>query len=164
VFLKYLIDVVELTGQADTPFLAQAISSWRLAPIYDFGVSLEETWTPLQRQNVLDFLEKACARLATRESIPTEEIGSWAFTGGERVFHRGLKEVRTAPVIELGEAFIALLRHELPEPPPGEAWFFTHEGRSSIRMNPSWNGRWGIGAALDGKPLFKDGKLLPVDS
>ena len=155
VFLKYLIDVVEATGQAHTPFLAEAVSSWRLAPIYDFGVSLEASWTPLQRQNVITFAEEACARLATRESISTEEISSWTFTGHERVFHRGLKEVCTAPVIELGQAMIALLRHELPEPPKGEAWFFTHAGRSTIRMDPAWNGLWGSGATLGRKPLIK---------
>jgi hypothetical protein len=154
VFLKYLIDVVEATGQPHTPFLAEAIASWRLAPIYDFGVSFEESWTPLQRQNVIAFAEEACARLATRESISTEEIANWPFTGDERVFHRGLKEVRTAPVIELGQAMIALIRDELPEPPKGEAWFFTDNGRSTVRMQPSWNGRWGFSAALDGKPLI----------
>jgi hypothetical protein len=155
VFLKYLIDVVEATGQAHTPFLSEALAAWRLAPILDIGVHLDESWTPLQRQNILTFIEEACDRLATRESIPTEEIGSWAFTGGQRVFHRGLKEVRTAAAIELGRAIIALLRDELPEPPRGEAWFFTHEGRSTIRMDPSWNGRWGFSAALDGKPLIE---------
>lgn len=144
VFLKYLIDVVEETGQAHVPFLADAVSEWRLAPIYDFGVTLKESWTPLQRQNILTFAEEACTRLATRESIPTEEIAGWAFTGcNERVFHRGLKEVHTGPVIELGQGFIALLRDELPEPPKGEAWFFTDTGRSTIRMQPSWNGKWG---------------------
>jgi hypothetical protein len=132
VFLKYLIDVVEATGQAQTPFLADAVSSWRLAPIYDFGVSLEESWSPLQRQNIINFAEEACARLATRELISTEEIASWTFTGDERVFHRGLEEVRTAPVIERGQAIIALLRGELREPPRGEAWFFTHTLRSTI--------------------------------
>jgi hypothetical protein len=102
VFLKYFIDVVEATGQAHTPFLAQAVASWRLAPIYDFGLSFEESWTPQQRENIIAFAEEACARIATRESISTEEIASWTFAGHERVFHRGLKEVGTAPVIELG--------------------------------------------------------------
>jgi hypothetical protein len=142
VFLKYLIDVVEETGQAHTPFLAEAIASWRLAAIYDFGVGFEESWTPLQRQSIITFAEEACAKLASRESISTEEIAGWTFTGHERVFHRGLKEVCTAPVIELGRAMIALLRNELPEPPKGEAWFFTHTGRSTIPMNPAWNGLW----------------------
>jgi hypothetical protein len=163
VFLKYLIDVVEATGQADTPFLAEAVSSWRIAPIYDFGIVFEESWTPLQRQNVTTFAEQACERLGTRESIPLEEVAGWPFSGYKPVFGHGLKEIRTAPAIELGRAIIALLRDELPEPPRGEAWFFTHEGRSTIRMDPSWNGRWGFSAALEGKPLFKDGKPFKRD-
>ena len=32
VFVKYLIDVIEASGQAHTPFLAEGIRSWRIAP------------------------------------------------------------------------------------------------------------------------------------
>jgi len=124
VFVKYLIDAVEATGQAHTPFLAEAIPEWRLAVLYDFALTLKESWTPLQKQNVIDFAEQACARLAMRETISTEEIVSWPFGGDEHIFHRGLKEVRTAPVIKLGRAFIALLRNELPNTPEDEAWWF----------------------------------------
>lgn len=69
-----------------------------------------------------------------------EEIAGWPFADGQRLFHRGLKEVRTAQVIELGGAIIALLRDELPKAPRGEAWFFTDSGRSTIQMEPSWDG------------------------
>ena len=124
VFVKYLIDEIEATGQAHTPFLAEAIPVWRLAVLYDSALTLKESWTPLQGQNVIEFAEQACARLATRESISTEEIVSWPFAGEEHIFPRGLKEVRTAPVIKLGRAFIALLHDELPDPPEGEAWWF----------------------------------------
>ena len=136
VFVKYLIDAVEATGQAHTPFLANALPGWRLACIYDFALTVEESWTPLQRQNVIDFAEEACARLATRESIAAEEFVNWPFMGDEHLFHRGLKEVNTAPVIKLGQAFIALLRDQLPDPPEGEVWFFgTENDPSTVRMN-----------------------------
>jgi hypothetical protein len=141
VFLKYLIDVVEATGYSHAPFVDNALQHWRLAPIIaNFGLNLEKSWTPLQRQNVITFLEEACAKLASRESIPTEVIVTWPFADGLRLFHRGLKEVRTAPVIELGVAIIALVRDELPKAPKGEVWFFTDTGRSTIRMEPSWDG------------------------
>ena len=78
--------------------------------------------------------------MATRDSIPMEEIVGWPFADGKRLFHRGLKEVRTAPVIDLGESIIALLRDELPKAPKGEAWFFRETGRFTIRMQPSWEG------------------------
>lgn len=140
VFVKYLIDAVEATGYSRAPFLENALGSWRLVPIIDIGFPLEESWTALQRQNVITFVEEACARLATRDSIPIEEIVNWPSPRGLRLFHRGLKEVRTTPVIELGRAIIALLRDELPKAPEGEAWFFTDKGCSTIRMLPEWDG------------------------
>ena len=140
VFLKHLIDAAEATGYSRAPFLNDAVRHWRLAPIANLGFHLEKSWTPLQRQNVIAFAQEACARLATRDSIPIEEIVSWPFADGERLFHRGLHEVHTQPVIELGGATIALLRDELPKAPMGEAWFFTYTGRTTIRMRPSWEG------------------------
>ena len=136
VFLKYLIDVVEATGFSRTSFLDETVRHWRLAPIANFRLHLEKSWTALQRQNVIDFAKEACARLATRESIPMQEILGWPFFDGLHLFHRGLKEVRTGPVIELGGAFIDLLSDTLPEAPKGEAWFFTDTGRSTIGMRP----------------------------
>jgi len=66
-----------------------------------------------------------------------------------RIHPRGASEVATGPVVELGRAIIALVRGDLPEAPKGEAWFFgvppgssTATGRPTIRMNPSWDGRW----------------------
>ena len=97
VFLKYLIDVVEATRCSCASFLDEAIRHWRLAPIANFGLHLEKSWTAPQRQNVIDFAKEACARLATRDSIPMEEILGWPFADGRRLFHRGLKEVRTGP-------------------------------------------------------------------
>ena len=138
--MKYLIDAVEATGYSRAPFLNEALGSWRLAPIIDIGFPLEKSWTALQRQNVITYVEEACARLATRGSIPMEEIVNWPFPGDSRLFHRGLKEVRTTPVIDLGRAIIALLRDELPKAPKREAWFFTDKGRSTIRMSPEWDG------------------------
>lgn len=134
VFLKHLIDVAETASYSRAPFLNEAIQHWRVVPIANFGMHLEESWTAGQRQDVINFVEEACARLATRKSIPMEEISTWPFSNGQRLFHRGLKEVRTAPVIDLGRAIIALLRDELPNAPKGEAWFFTETGRSTIRM------------------------------
>jgi len=43
--------------------------------------------------------EQACKKLATRESIPAEEIVVWPLMDQLRIFSRGAKEVLTAPVI-----------------------------------------------------------------
>lgn len=135
IFVKYLIDAMEASGQAHTPFLAEGIASWRIAPIYDSGFNLEESWTALQRQNFVGFAEQACARLATIESIPAEEIAGWPSFGEEHLFCGSAGgEVATAPAIELGCAIIALIRGELEDAPEGHWWFYgTPEGRSTIK-------------------------------
>jgi hypothetical protein len=140
VFVKHLVDTIEATGYSRAPFLDEALCTWRLAPFLDIGFPFEKSWTALQRQNVISCIEEVCSRLATRDVIPMDEIVRWSFGGESRLFHRGLKEVRTSVVVELGSAIVALLRNELPRAPKGEAWFFTGNGRSTIRMQPSWEG------------------------
>ena len=144
VFLKYLIDAAQASREANTPWLSEAVSSWRVwAVVTDFGLRLDGNWSANQRKTFAALAEEACAALATRDSIPAEEIVSWPFVDDLRIHPRGEKEVLTAPVVELGRAIIALLSGELPQAPKGEAWLFgTETGRSTIRMNASWNGRW----------------------
>lgn len=144
VFLKYLIDAAQASEEANTPWLSEAVPQWRVqAAISDFGLTLDENWSAEQQQIIITLMEKACTALATRNSIPAEEIVSWSFVGDLHIHPRGAKEVLTAPVIELGRAIIALLHGELPEAPKGEAWFFgTPTGRSTIRMASSWDGCW----------------------
>jgi hypothetical protein len=143
VFLKYLLDAAEKSGEAHNPWLSEAISNWRVwAVISDFGFILDEHWSPEERKTFVALAEQACAAIASRNSIPAEEIVSWPFVDNLRIFPRGTKEVHTAPVVELGRAMVALLLGELPEAPKGEAWFFgTPDGRSILRMDPRWDGR-----------------------
>lgn len=143
VFLKHLIDAAEASDQAKAEWLSSAISSWRMACICDYGLTLDAGWSAAQRQTFIALTEDACARLAKRASINRGEIIAWPVLDDLRLDTRGETEVLTAPVVELGRAIIALLCGELPEAPRGEAWFFgTPDGRSTIRMNPSWDGRW----------------------
>lgn len=143
VFLKYLIDAAQ-ESEAKTPWLSDAVSSWRVwAVISDFGLTLDRNWSADQRKKFIALAEEACAALASRDYIPAKEIVSWPFVDDLRIDPRGAKELLTAPVVELGRAIIALIRGELPEAPKGEAWIFgAPTGRSTIRMDPSWNGRW----------------------
>lgn len=144
VFLKYLIGAAQANEGANTPWLSEAVSSWRIwAVVSDFGLTLDAKWSADQRKTLIALAEEACAALATRDSIPAEEIISWPFVDDLRIHPRGANEVTTAPVVELGRAIIALLCGELPEAPKGEAWIFgTPSGRSTLRMDASWNGRW----------------------
>ena len=144
VLLKYLLDAAQKSGQAHTTWLSEAMSDWRVwAVVSDCGFTLGEHWSAEQRKVFIALTEQACVELASRNSIPAEEIVSWPFVDHFRIDPRGAKQVHTAPVAELGRAIIALLLGELPEAPKGEAWFFgTLDGRSTIRMNTSWNGCW----------------------
>jgi hypothetical protein len=136
VLLKHLIDAAQASGEANTKWLSEAVSSWRvLAVISDYGFTFDEHWSAEQRESFIGFVEQACGALETRDSIPTEEIISWHFVDEMHIFPRGAKEVLTAPVIELGRAMVTLLLDELPEPPKGEVWLFgTPDGRSTLRM------------------------------
>jgi len=144
IFLKHLIDAAQASGEASTAWLSQAVASWRVwAVVSDYGVALDRRWSAEQRKTFIALAEEACTALATRDSIPAKEITSWPFVDDLRIHPRGANEVFTAPVIELGRAIIALLCGELPEAPKGEAWLFgTPTGRSTIQVNPSWDGRW----------------------
>jgi hypothetical protein len=137
VFLKHLIDEAEASEHADEPWLSKAVSSWRVqAAITEFGLTLEEEWSSAQRQIFIKLAEGACRKLATRESIPAEEVANWPLVDELRIFPRTAQEVLTAPVIELGHAIIALVSGSLPRPPKGEAWFYgTPTGRSTIQMS-----------------------------
>jgi hypothetical protein len=111
------------------------------AAITEAGLTLEEEWSSAQRAILIELAEAACKKLEKRKSIPSEEIASWPMTDNLRIFPRSATEVLTAPIIELGRAIIALLSGNLPQSPKGEAWFYgTPTGRSTIRMNPPWNG------------------------
>lgn len=131
VFLKHLIDAGEASDEVGMGWLSAAISSWRAAAgIPDIGLTLNADWLAGQRQTFVALVEDACARLAKRESIPAEEIVAWPILDDLRIFPRGASEVDTAPVIELGRAFIDLVSGELPEPPDGKIWIY---GTKTVR-------------------------------
>jgi hypothetical protein len=120
VFLKHLIDAAQASPEANTPWLSEAVSSWRVqAVITEFGFTLEENWSAEQQKTFVALAEEACTTLATRNVIPAEEIVSWPFADDMRIHPRGAIEVATAPVVKLGRAIIALVRGELPEAPKG---------------------------------------------
>lgn len=123
-FLKHLIDAAQASDQATTPWLSAAISSWRLACVPDYGLTLDAGWSATQQQAFIALAEIACARLAERVSIPAEEIVAWPVLDDLRLYTRGETEVLTAPVAELGQAIIALVSGELPEAPDGKIWLF----------------------------------------
>jgi hypothetical protein len=133
IFLKHLIDAAETTDHGNPAWLANAISSWRLACVPDFSLTLDTDLSSAQLQTFLALAEKACAKLAERESISSDEVGSWEVLEGVSLYTRGATEVMTAPVIELGRAIIELVLGQLPEAPAGQIWLYgAPEGRITI--------------------------------
>jgi hypothetical protein len=93
----------------------------------------------VQRQCFVALAELACSLLEERMSIPATEILAWRLLDDEQIFPRGAKEVLTAPVVELGRAFIALVSGTLPQPPNFTAWVHADTGRGTIPMRvPCW--------------------------
>lgn len=139
VFLKYLLDVAQSSEDANLPWLSEAISNWRVwAVISDFGFTLDECWSSEERKTFTVLADEACVALASRHSIASEEIVSWSFVDDLRIHPRGAEEVRTAPVVELGRAIIALISGELSEAPEGKIWLYgTPTGRDTLDV---WKG------------------------
>ena len=136
IFLKHLIDAAVASDQAKAPWLAPLVSSWRVtACVGDIGRTVDEDWTPEQRQTFVALAEEACAAIQQRASIPAEEMVDWRVLGGEGIFPRGATEVLTAPVVDLGHAVIALVLGELPEAPMGMNWLYgTSSGREELML------------------------------
>lgn len=149
VFIKYLLDAAAQSEEADKPWLCEAMSDWRLqAVVTEYGFTLDERWSAEERNAFIALAGQACDAIAARESIPVAEIVSWPFVDELHIDPRGAKEVGTAPVVELGRAIVALVLDQLPAPPKSEAWFFgTPDGRSTVKMEPSWNGTWPMRAS-----------------
>lgn len=137
IFVKHLIDAAEASDEAGTTWLCAAITDWRkTASIADIGLSLDPAWPASQRQVFINLASDACAMLAKRESISAEEIIAWPMLDDLRIYPRGVSEVFTAPLIELGRAVVALVAGTLPDAPKGRAWFYgTDTGRQTIGMS-----------------------------
>jgi hypothetical protein len=137
VFLKHLIDVAEERSLGDDErWLAEAVQSWRVvACVNSYGLALGEDWSGHQIATFVSLAREACVRIGRRESFLPTEMEAWSILDGEGVFARGAKQVVSGPIVELGEALVALIRGELPAAPVGTVWCHgTPSGRCTIAM------------------------------
>jgi hypothetical protein len=137
VFLKHLIDVAEeLRLEHERRWLTETVQSWRVvACVNDYGLAIGEEWSAAQIATFLELAREACVRIGRRESFAATEMEAWSVLEGRGVFARGASEVASGPIVELGEAIVALLEGELPSAPPGAAWLYgTPSGRRTIAM------------------------------
>jgi len=135
VFLKHLIDATE--AQEPLPeWLGTAVQDWRrTACISDYGLNFDAGWSSEQIATVVALVERACAALGARESIPSIEVESWRILGDVRMSARGAASIPTANVSALGRAIRSLLTGTLPASPSGTAWLYgTQEAPSTIGM------------------------------
>jgi hypothetical protein len=137
ILLKHMIDEAELrVAEPDGSWLTESISWWRVvAGVGVYGLEIDTTWAPERLAVFIDLVNKACQKIAKRESIPGREITTWPIKDDMRLHPRGATEIATAPIVELGEAIVALIRGSLPKAPKGTWWFYgTPGGRTTIRM------------------------------
>ena len=136
VFLKHLIDAASQHVESPTDvWLSDAVAKWRLNAVFtEFGLHLDDSWTPEQLKTFTTLALAACDTLSERDEIPAEEIESWQFVEDERCFARGMPAGTTASAIRLGQAIIQLVNGTLPVAPPGTWWFFaTEDDEPTIR-------------------------------
>jgi hypothetical protein len=142
VFLKHLIDVAEEQQANGTDrWLAEQISIWRVvACVQDYGLTVDEgKWSAEQQSMFIRLAKEACSRIGQRDSFTPQEVESWDVLDGKGISPRGAAEIDTAPIIELGEAIVAVVTGVLPEAPTGTVWFFGAEtGRRTIRMSDEY--------------------------
>jgi hypothetical protein len=141
VLLKHMIDAA---NQSDVPksstWLSEQVAWWRQVAAIGAtcGMDIKEQWSSDQVSCFASVVLSACRMLSERQSIPDAEIVAWPIWKDCHLHTRGAKEVSTAPVVELGEAIVALVNDILPPAPNGTWWYFgLPSGRDTIEMGVS---------------------------
>jgi hypothetical protein len=133
VFLKHLIDVAK--AHPEEGKLSEEVLTWGTAYLY--GLNLSDTFrSAADIETFISFASEACSRLKIRSFFPAEEVMSWMLAD-EPALHispRGDSQIATGPVVELGQAIVALISGRLDEPPPGYLWLYgLPDGRQTLR-------------------------------
>jgi hypothetical protein len=137
IFLKHLIDVAEEQSfEHEETWLGEAVKWWRVvAGVNSYGLAISENWSASQIAVFVRLARDACVRIGRHESFMATEMEAWSILDGRGVFARGASEVLSGPIVELGEAIVALIEGKLPAAPAGEVWLYgTPAGRRTIAM------------------------------
>ena len=128
IFLKHLLgSAYQYLEQNDADWIKPAIEHWNVNIIVnEYGFHLNEQWSQNQIDVVSYLIDQVCEKLSERTVIYASEMKLWG------IDNRGIDQVRTEPVIELGRAIQALLREKLPAAPDEMMWFYGTTGRSII--------------------------------
>lgn len=135
VFLKHLIDIAEERQEDITGgWLKESVAWWRVvACVGDFGLRIDPNWSAVQLSIFTSLAGEACARISRRKSFAATDLEGWSILDGKGIFPRGAREIHTAPIVELGEAIVALVTGVLSPAPRGTVWLYgTPSGRTTI--------------------------------
>jgi hypothetical protein len=98
----------------------------------------DDDWTPEQVDLVLQLCDDAICTIRKHGDFSATDVESWPVLEDQRIFARGHDPIRAEPVARLGEAYIKLLRGQLPNPPDQHLWFYTLDDNAEvIRMAPA---------------------------
>jgi hypothetical protein len=140
ILLAETVGVAQETEQGRlAPWLAGVLDRLRVQAVVgsSFALDLDLEVDDAQREQILGYVLEACRRLRRRGTVTATEAYRWNVMPDEPVIWRGADAVDTAPIADLGEAIIALIRGTLPAPPPGTWWFFgVDDGPRTIGMRP----------------------------
>jgi hypothetical protein len=131
ILLAELIDLAEGLGPDQRPpWLAGALPTLRVHAIVgaDFQFSPDLGLEDGQLDGLVALFAEASRRLRLRRTVTAAEAAQWRVLDDQTVLWRPAAAVETAPIAELGEAIIRLLRGTLPPAPPGTWWCFGLSG------------------------------------
>ncbi len=136
IFLKHMLDAARRRVEGEgADWLASCVQHWRVNRA-ESGLHLDENWSEDQLRIVLELMTEACTVLKQKQVIHAEEMETWSDLEGLGVLKRGREPFPTRPVIELGEALMALLAGTLPSAPQGTWWAYGWpRGRTTIPMD-----------------------------
>ena len=136
VFLKHLVDAGEHPDYDEVRWVQDALPKWRTVIAVagsGLGWQIDEGWSDGESKLFLQLVAQATEQLASREAITVDEMKQWSVFEGLDAVSRGAAVVKTAPIVELGQAIHRLLESSLPHPPEGKHWFYgTPSGRTFL--------------------------------
>ena len=127
VWLAYLVEEADRSdGAHDDPWCVRAREAWRVAAgIPQFGARIPRS-TPEQLDRLLSTAAAARRRAQASGDLSLEHLRAWVMVDDLVVsdgFSRTGAVVEVIRVIEVADAFIALVDGTLPADPPEGAWF-----------------------------------------
>ena len=141
VFLKHMIDAAADSVCAKESWLVNAVQNRRVnAVISDMGIFLDDDWSQRQVETVIDICRAAITTIRRNGNTPASKIESEPLIDDLHIFARGIDPIPSLPIARFGDAMIALLTNNLPEPPAGHWWFYSlaDEVRTIEKRSEMW--------------------------